>query len=144
MLWRLEAGMLFVISSIDISRSFLSIYITANLEKLNSTATLKAPKLKDTAPRKAPAAKKAKLLVDNPVAADLMEKIQLELARIIGPIAKVVLSKESKRMGYKKDNFPEDKLSPLIREISHHLEESKQEGFNNRVQDLIFDYRSNK
>jgi serine/threonine protein kinase/DNA-binding NarL/FixJ family response regulator len=144
MLWRLESGMLFIIATIDISRSFLSIYITANLEKLNTTATLTPPTLKEAAQKKESTARVPKLLVENPVTADLMEKIQLELARVIGPIAKVVLSKECKGLGYAKDNFPEDQLSTLIQRLSSQLEESKQEHFNNRGQDLIYDYRSNK
>jgi hypothetical protein len=80
--------------------------------------------------------------VNNPVPPELMEKIQLELARMIGPIAKVVLAKECKRMGYSRGNFPDDQLSLLIQQLAEHVEESKQERFNDKVQDTIYDFRS--
>ncbi|UCH98327.1 MAG: protein kinase [Candidatus Aminicenantes bacterium] len=143
LLWRLDSGILFIIASVDISRSFLSIYITANLEKLNTAAIIQtavvedANKKKKTPPKKEPQ-------VNNPVPPDLMEKIQLELARMIGPIAKVVLSKECKQLGYSRGNFPDDQMSSLIQKLTKHVEDSKQEQFNHRVQDTIYDYRSKK
>ncbi len=138
LLWKFDSGILFIIASVDINRSFLSIYITANLEKLSSTADIRTAILKDekTTPQK------TITKVNNPVPHELMEKIQLELARMIGPIAKVVLTKECKRLGYSRGNFPDDKLSPLIKQLMEHVEESKQEQFNDKVQDTIFDFRS--
>jgi hypothetical protein len=140
-LWRFDSGILFIIASVDISRSFLSIYITANLEKLNTTAIIQTAILNDEKNKKT-TLKKTVPKVNNPVTPELMEKIQLELARMIGPIAKVVLSKECKRMGYSRGNFPDDQLSSLIQQLMEHVEESKQEQFNDKVQDTIYDFRS--
>jgi hypothetical protein len=140
LVWRFDSGILFIIASVDISRSFLSIYITANLEKLNTTAIIQTAILKDE--EKNTTLKKTVPKVNNPVPPGMMEKIQLELARMIGPIAKVVLSKECKRMGYSKSNFPDNQLSLLIQKLAEHVEESKQERFNDNVQNTIYDSRS--
>jgi hypothetical protein len=141
LLWRFDSGILFIIASVDINRSFLSIYITANLQKLNTTAVIQTAIIKDENNKKT-TLKKTIPKVNNPVPLELMEKIQLELARIIGPIAKVVLSKECKRMGYSRGNFPDDQLSSLIQQLTEHVEESKQKQFNDKVQDTIYDFRS--
>jgi serine/threonine protein kinase/CheY-like chemotaxis protein len=140
LIWRFDSGILFIITSVDINRSFLSIYITANLEKLNNTAEIQTAIVKDEKDKKT--LKKTEPKVNNPVSSGLMEKIQLELARIIGPIAKVVLAKECKRLGYSRGKFPDDQLSSLIRQLKEHVEESKQEQFNDKVQDTIYDFRS--
>lgn len=140
LLWKFDSGILFIIASMDINRSFLSIYITANLEKLNRTAAIQTAILKD----EKTTLKKTMPKVNHPVNHELMGKIQLELARMIGPIAKVVLAKECKRLGYSRGNFPNDQLSSLIRQLKEHVEESKQEQFNDKVQDTIYDFRSKK
>jgi hypothetical protein len=140
LLWRFDSGILFIIASVDINRSFLSIYITANLEKLNNTAVIQTAIVKDEENEKT-TLKKTITKVNNPVAHELMEKIQLELALMIGPIAKVVLAKECKRMGYSRGNFPDHQLLSLIRQLKEHVEESKQEQFNDKVQDTIYDFR---
>lgn len=133
--WTLDSGILFVVANLDISRSFLSIYITANLETLNSntmTAVIPAKETK-AIPKKE---------VTDPVAPVLMEKVQLELARTIGPIAKVVLSKECKKMGYTRDRFPNSELMGLVKKVSDRIEESKRQGFVDAAQDVIYDFRS--
>ncbi len=140
LLWRFESGILFIIGTVDISRSFLSIYITANLEKLNTSANIQTSIVEDTKKEKT-TPKKDKPQVNNPVTPVLMEKIQLELARMIGPIAKVVLSKECKHLGYSKGNFPDDQLSLLIQQLMGHVKESKQEQFTHKVQNTIYDFR---
>jgi hypothetical protein len=140
LIWRFDSGILFIITTVDINRSFLSIYITANLEKLNSTAVIQTAIIKDEKDKKK-TLKKTVSKVNNPVPPELMEKIQLELARMIGPIAKVVLAKECKRLGYSRGNFPDDQLLSLIKQLKEHVEESKQEQFNDKVQDTIFDFR---
>jgi hypothetical protein len=102
------------------------------------TTPMSRPEQEKTTP------KKTITKVNNPVPHELMEKIQLELARMIGPIAKVVLTKECKRLGYSRASFPDDKLSPLIKQLKEHVEESKQEQFNDKVQDTIYDFRRKK
>jgi serine/threonine protein kinase/CheY-like chemotaxis protein len=141
LLWKLESGILFIIGTVDISRSFLAIYITANLDKLNTSAIIQIPLVEDTKKGKT-TPNKDKPQVNNPVTPELMGKIQLELARMIGPIAKVVVSKECKHLGYSKGNFPDDQLSSLIQQLMSHVEESKKELFNHKVQDTIYDFRS--
>lgn len=133
--WTLESGILFVVASLDISRSFLSIYITANLE------TLKANTLTAIIPGKETKSILKKEVTD-PVDVALMEKVQLELARAIGPIAKVVLSKECKKMGYTRDRFPNGELLDLVKQVGGRIEESKQQRFIDAAQDVIYDFRS--
>jgi serine/threonine protein kinase/CheY-like chemotaxis protein len=143
LIWRFDSGILFIITSVDINRSFLSIYITANLEKLNTTADIRTAILEDEKDKKK-TIKKTEPKVNNPVPPELMEKIQLELARMIGPIAKVVLTKECKRLGYSRGNFPDDQLLLLIQQLKEHVGEPKQEQFNDKAQDTIYDFRSKK
>lgn len=100
-----------------------------------STTAISWPEQEKTTP------KKTITKVNNPVPPELMEKIQLELARIIGPIAKVVLAKECKRLGYSRGNFPDDQLLSLVKQLKEHVEESKQEQFNDNAQDTIYDFR---
>jgi hypothetical protein len=110
---------------------------------LNNTAVIQTAIVKDEENEKT-TLKKTITKVNNPAAHELMEKIQLELARMIGPIAKVVLAKECKRMGYSRGNFPDDQLLSLIQQLKEHVEESKQEQFNDKVQDTIYDFRRKK
>jgi serine/threonine protein kinase len=143
MIWTLEHGILFVIGNLGVSRSFLSIYITAHLEQLNTnTQTAIGPPLEKTGVISKTGTKSIKKEVKNPVEIALMEKIQLELAQHIGPIAKVVLSKDCKRMGYTRGKFPQDRLLELIKHLSQHVDESKQQLFSDNVQDIIYDFRS--
>jgi hypothetical protein len=139
----LEGGIIFVIGSLGMSRSFLSIYISAHLEQLktNTQTAIVSPKGKNKL--KTPA-KSIPKEVDNPVPVALMEKVQLELARLIGPISKVVLSKECKKMGYSRSKFPDEKLLDLVKGAASRVDESKRQEFLDKVQDVIYDFRSNK
>ncbi|MCP5050680.1 MAG: protein kinase [bacterium] len=140
--WVLESGILFIVGATGINRSFLSIYITAHLEQLGAntnTGIVAGEPLtsKTKGKAKAPLGE-----VKNPLSTDLMEGIQLELARFIGPIAKVVLSKECKKIGYSRGNFPEEKLMDLVKEISNRVDESKRQDFLDKIQDVIYEFRS--
>lgn len=143
MAWHLETGILFTVSSLDVSRSFISIYITAQLEELNTTTrTTILPEIKKEEPvEKEKVEKEKEKIVINPVPPRLMEQIQLELAHIIGPIAKVVLSKECKKMGYSRGNFPEDQLLELVQQLTRQIDKSKREQFSDNVQDIIYKFR---
>jgi serine/threonine protein kinase len=142
MAWKLETGIIFIVGSLDISRSFISIYITAHLEQLNTTTrTTIIPDLKQK--QTIETIEKEKTVV-SPVPPRLMEQIQLELAHMIGPIAKVVLSKECKKMGYSRGNFPGDELLELVKMLTQRVEESRREQFSDNVQDIIYEFRSKK
>jgi hypothetical protein len=136
LLWRLENGLLLVIASQEVSRSFLSIFISSHLEELNKLAT--GGKITG-AVKKEPPQK-----VSHPVSPALMEKIQLELARMIGPIAKILVNKEIKAIGYSIDQFPHQQVSALVKRLASKLEPSKKEQFNENVQDLLYEERSKK
>ena len=137
LIWKLDPGILFLITSLDVSKSFLSIFITTHLDQLKtSTETFRLPELEKKRITQAKVA--------NPVSTELMEKIQLELARVIGPIAKVVLSKEMKKLGYSKNNFPDEEVSALIKKLSERMDASKRQEFTDNVQDVIYEYRRKK
>lgn len=137
LLWVLESGLLLLTASQETSRSFLSIYITAHLELLNTTINTAIIKPPDSVELE-------KIDVQNPLPGELMDKIQFELAFNIGPIAKVVISKEAKKIGFSKKRFPMDKANTLIENLAHKVSESKREAFKEKVQDLIYEYRSKK
>jgi len=143
--WRLDNGILFVISDLNISRSFLSIFITANLENLNNISSQQTDQSQDN--QRKSKNKKEKTIqtkVENPIPVELLEKIQMQLAREIGPIAKVVISKECKKIGYLKNNFPADRLPDLIKQLPVLVDEGRREQFNNVLQEIIYDFRSQK
>lgn len=134
LVWRLDSGMLFLITSLDIGKSFLSIFVLTHLEQLNtSTRTITLTPSKKRATVHPP--------VDNPVSATLMKGIQLELARMVGPIAKVLLSRELKKMGYSVGNYPEDRLRQLTEKLASKVDASRRQKFIDNVQDLIYDSR---
>jgi len=134
LLWRLDTGMLFVITSLDAGKSFLSLFVLTHLEQLNTSS--RAVKFNRTEKQAAPHSP-----VDNPVSSKLMQAIQLELARMVGPIAKVLLSKELKKMGYSIGNYPEDRIRKLIENLSTRVDESRRQQFIDKTQDLIYDSR---
>jgi serine/threonine protein kinase len=142
MAWHLETGILFTVASLDVSRSFISIYITAQLEQLNTvTRATSLPEIKKEEPGEKEKTKEKEKTVANPVPARLMEQIQLELAHLIGPIAKVVLSRECKKMGYSRGNFPGDRLLELVGQLGKQIDESRREQFGDNVQDIIYKSR---
>ncbi len=137
LVWKLETGMLFLITSLDISKSFLSIFVLTHLEQLNTlTQTAKLRQPVEKAPVPPP--------VENPVSPQLLQDIQLELARMVGPIAKVLLTKEIKKMGYSKSHFPEDQLQELIKKLTLGVDKSRRQQFIDNLQDLIYDFRRKK
>jgi serine/threonine protein kinase len=143
--WNLDNGILFVIASLGVSRSFLSIYITAHLDQLNTgTMTAIIADKGKSAPLVKTDTISIKKEVKDPVPVELMEKVQLQLAHLVGPIAKVVLSKQCKKMGYSRGRFPNEKLIDLVKTVAANVEESKQNEFIDNVQDIIYDYRSKK
>ena len=137
LIWKLNNGILFLLTSLDVSKSFLSIFISTHQEQLETaTQTFRLPGVEKTG--------RAQAKVADPVSAELMRKIQLELARVIGPIAKVVLSKAIKKLGYSSDNFPDKKVSALIKALSERVDASKRQRFIDNVQDVIYEYRRKK
>lgn len=134
LVWKLETGMLFLITSLDISKSFLSIFVLTHLEQLNTST--QADKLRQPVEKIL-----VHLPVDNPASPKLLQDIQLELARMVGPIAKVLLAKEIKKMGYSKSNFPEDQLQELIEKLTKGVDKSRRQQFIDNLQDLIYEYR---
>lgn len=136
LLWRLENGLLLVIASQEVSRSFLSIFISSHLEELNKLAT--GRKITEAFKKEPPQE------VSHPVSPALMEKIQLELARMIGPIAKILINKEIKALGYSMAQFPHQQISALIKRLASKLEPSKKERFNEKVQDILYEERRKK
>jgi serine/threonine protein kinase/ActR/RegA family two-component response regulator len=137
LVWILENSILFIKAGLDISRSFLSIYITAHLEQLNDTTHTNT---KDTPLPSIPETKS----VAEPVPVKLMDSIQLKLARIIGPIAKILISKECKTLGYSRRNFPEDLLDKMIQNLSQKINEPDRQQLIENLQDTIFDFRNNE
>ncbi|MCP5104929.1 MAG: protein kinase [bacterium] len=135
LLWRLEKCLLLVVGTLDVSRSFLSIFISSHLDELNRTAMGQII----TQPLEEPPKE-----VEHPVSPALMDKIQLELARAIGPIAKILISKETKAMGYSVGRFPHQQLDPLVKRLTAKIDPSKKEQFSEKVQDLLYEAKSDK
>lgn len=142
MVYMLESGIIFVIGSLGVSRSFLSIYISAHLEQLKNTTQTAIIVTDKSKSKLKTTTRSISKDVANPVPAPLMEQIQMELARQIGPIAKVVLSKECKKMGYSRGKFPDEKLLELLKHVATRVDESKQKSFLDNSQDIIYDFRS--
>lgn len=143
MVYMLESGIIFVIGSLGVSRSFLSIYISAHLEQLKNTtqtAIIQTDGKSKTTLKST--TKSIPKEVHNPVPVPLMEKIQLELARQIGPIAKVILSKECKKFGYSRAQFPGEKLQDLVKSVATRVDQSKQKSFTDNAQDIIFEFKN--
>ncbi|MCP4156376.1 MAG: hypothetical protein GY757_52170, partial [bacterium] len=102
------------------------------------TATLTQPKpLSETAP---PAAQEA----ENPLPPELFHQLQLELARRVGPIAKILLNKEIKKMGWTMEQFPEKALKVLVNNLKDKVEESKRDQFIEAVQELEYQYKQRR
>ncbi len=137
--YTLDTGILFIIASLGVSRPFLSIYIASHLEQLNNmirTAVQEAANHPFSLVTQSSSQSLPKEVV-NPVPLALMESIQLELAHFIGPIAKVVLMRECKTLGYTKAQFPGDKLLELGKNVANLLDEAKRQQFRDKIQAMI-------
>ena len=68
----------------------------------------------------------------------MMKKIEKQLAFGIGPIARVVLKREIKKMGFSYDSFPKGSIIPLIEKLTAQIKDDKREEILTKVEDLIF------
>lgn len=133
LLWKLEKALLLVIADRNVSRSFLSIFISSHLESLNNAALQGTANVTDTLPVQ------PVKTVTQPVPSKLMSKIQLELARAIGPIAKVIITKEIKTMGYHVDQFPHDELAALVNRLGEKAGPERKDKFIEAALDILYE-----
>ncbi|MCP4216691.1 MAG: serine/threonine protein kinase [bacterium] len=137
LIWKLENGVLFITADADINKSFLSIYVTSHMELLNNavrTQTLPLPVTLHNVKRVVGEAVSSKLLAD----------IQLALARWLGPIAKILLNKEIKKMGWTSDAFPRKELKHLVAHLKEKVDASSRDQFVEAVRDLEYEYRQRR
>lgn len=136
LIWKLDSGTLFIQTTPDVAKSFLSLFVLTHLEQLN-TSTLSvhmtgAVEKKEKAPQS----------VANPASPELMKQVQLKLAQIVGPIAKVLMAREIKKMGFSSSVFPEDRLSDLAKILTQRIDADRRRDFVDAVQDVIYEHRS--
>lgn len=133
LIWTIDTGILFVTADIDISYSFLSIFIASNLEHLNR-ATQKRTSLSENGIQNIHE-------LNGLAPADFLDRIRLELARMIGPIGKVVFDKEINNTGFSKDTFPIKQVPVLIEELAKKIGPDERQTFKDKVQELIYSIR---
>ncbi len=136
LMWNLGGNLLLVTGSREVSRPFLSIFISSHIDALLYAAQDKP------APGKAPRAAASiteVLPVEHPVSPEMMGKIQHQLALFIGPIAKVVMSKTAKSMGYSARQFPQQELPGLVKNLAKKVLPDKKNEFTEQIQDLLYE-----
>lgn len=57
------------------------------------------------------------------------EAIQLELTRIVGPMAQIALKQAIKKLGYTRQQFPQHDGPKLLETLAQRLDSTKQEAF---------------
>ncbi len=68
---------------------------------------------------------------------DFVKQLQLELAKQIGPIAKVAVKKEAQAMGFSRKRFPVAKAEEWIARLSAQLDDAQQETFRKAATRLL-------
>ena len=68
---------------------------------------------------------------------DFVKKLQLELAKHIGPIAKVTVKKEAQAMGFSRKAFPVTQAEEWISRLTKHLADDQQEAFKSAATNLL-------
>ncbi|MFC1851285.1 protein kinase [candidate division CSSED10-310 bacterium] len=124
-----EAGKVIVVfSEISLNISLLSLLITRVADQLSmSKSTFRS------------GAVSAQLYTSESTV-KIFKALQTEYARFIGPVAKISIKKEVKKMGYSFQNFPEGKIPNLIDKLTQNLTQSKQEAFREKAMDMLFSF----
>ena len=58
------------------------------------------------------------------VTGNLFSVIELELAKVMGPIARVIVKEKIAEFGETRDSFPEDRVEPFVKAISEEIDDS--------------------
>lgn len=66
-----------------------------------------------------------------------VEQLQLELARYIGPIAKIALKEEAKRLGFSRKAFPLAKATDWISLLASRVDSAKRPAFQDAANQLL-------
>lgn len=128
-IWKTGSGILFVSADLPVSFSLLAIFITSNLAQLDKAILNRGSSTEKIMQQ----IKEA----DGEVPVHLLDRMQLELARMIGPIGKVVFDKEIKNSGFSKDKFPVRQVPVLVEELAKKIGSGERQAFKDKIQHLI-------
>ncbi len=162
LLWKIDRSILFIIASPSLGYSFLSIFIDANRERLAPSlppTSIEQEKGKEQEepealavrePTPTPPPLKKETVNEPPVFKDihapqllgiaprtLLNQLQIEISREIGPIGKVILEREIKSSGYSKENFPFTRIPLLARKLAEKIGTGEREKFLEKIHRLI-------
>jgi len=128
-IWKISQGFLFLTATLDISHAFLSLMIASNLEQLDIRA----------AGKQAQTARQGEQIpgLGDHLPEALLDQIHLELTSIIGPIARLVMSREFKKMGYSRNQFPYSRIRDLVAGLKTAIDTDRQEQFDRKITALI-------
>jgi serine/threonine protein kinase len=129
LLWDLES-----LESKDLTGGTVSMVADMEAEEHQTPTGSDSEEIQDSTPRE----------VSNPIAPAVIEDIQFQLAKFIGPIAGIVLKKEIKKMGFSKDFFPSERVLELVEQLANQVEQAKRKEFFEKTQDQIFERRRKK
>ena len=115
-----------------------------NVPLLNLTANLAAKKLTKRLKALSPAETRAKAPGQAKVPADLFvngtffAQMEHELAKVMGPVATLIIDDEVAALGAGKDSFPRDRVAELVEKVSSEItDEGKRAGFQQTMLETI-------
>ncbi len=76
-------------------------------------------------------------VVGETLTTDFVKQLQLELAKQIGPIAKVTVKKEARAMGYSRKQFPVAQAEEWIQRLAQHLDGEQRAEFLTQATSLL-------
>jgi serine/threonine protein kinase len=133
---KIAAGTLFVIADPDISYSMLSIFIDSNLGRLSKAVQKKKTRTSEKIGQSRE--------LEGTAPAHMLDRIQSEFVRMIGPIGKVVFEKAIRRSGYGKDRFPFSQAPELIEELAKKIGPGEQQVFKDKIRNLINNFKGKR
>ena len=120
--------MILVLADLNLNMSLLSLLVGRLISiSVTSDQKLQSAEIKP----------KASSTTGSILSPKVIQSIQGEYARFIGPIAEIAMKKEMKKMGYTPDTFPESKSESLIKRLAANLDESKGTKFSEASLDLL-------
>jgi predicted regulator of Ras-like GTPase activity (Roadblock/LC7/MglB family) len=109
--------------------------LTANLAAKKLTERLKAPSSAET---KVKAPDRAKVSSELTVDGTFFAQMEHELARVMGPIATLIIDDELAALGTAKDSFPRDRVTELVEKVSAEItDEGKRASFQQTMLETI-------
>ena len=121
--WLLEERALFVVARLELNKMILTTILARHFGKLQLQHKNSSDSSMDNS------SFDVKIPTGPVLEVSKFKALQKAYARVIGPIAKMAIKQEAKKMGYSRKAFPENQAQALIDRLAARLDESKQDDF---------------